>query len=381
MALSGLRDMSVIDEPPQERYPVQTYVAEHNQALINTAITREVNRGGQVFYIHNRVETITNCASKLKEMFPNARIAYAHGQMTQEQISDIWSDMVDGEIDVLVCTTIVEIGVDIQNANTLIIENADRFGLAQLYQLRGRVGRGNKRAYAYFTFRRDKQLSEVAAKRLEAIKEFTRFGSGYKIAMRDLQIRGAGNILSAQQHGHLESVGYDMYMKMLNTAIAEEKGELPDNFTDCALDIQAQAHIPETYIETVAGRFEIYRKIAKLKTSAEAEDLLGEVKDRYGKPPEAIKGLIKVSLARNKAAALGITEVSQRDNFLVLCVKELSEKQITALLKKYPKRLLFDPPPKPAVKIKVKSLNENPEPLTLLDEVLTVLQDEKTSKK
>jgi transcription-repair coupling factor (superfamily II helicase) len=238
MAMSGIRDMSVIEEPPQDRYPVQTYVIEYNIGTLVQAIVRELRRGGQVYYIHNRVETIVSCTAKLKELLPEARIAYAHGQMSEDEMSDIWEQLVEHEIDILVCTTIIETGVDVPNVNTLIIEDADRFGLSQLYQLRGRVGRSNRRGYAYFTFRKDKVLTEVATKRLNAMREFTQFGSGFRIALRDLEIRGAGSILGGRQHGHMEAVGYDMYLQLLNEAIAEQKGEAPPpSPEDCLIDM------------------------------------------------------------------------------------------------------------------------------------------------
>lgn len=249
MAMSGIRDMSVIEEPPQDRYPVQTYVVEYNAGMILQAITKELKRGGQVYYIHNRVDSISGCAARLQELLPDARIAYAHGQMTEEKMSGIWNSLVEHEIDILVCTTIIETGVDVPNVNTLIIEDSDRFGLSQLYQLRGRVGRSNKRAYAYFTFRREKVLSEIASKRLNAMREFTQFGSGFRIALRDLEIRGAGSILGGKQHGHMEAVGYDMYLRLLTEAIAEEKGEPVEKAADCSVDIRIDAHIPEKYIE------------------------------------------------------------------------------------------------------------------------------------
>ena len=238
MAMSGIRDMSVIEEPPSDRYPVQTYVIEHQHGILIQAIQKELRRGGQVYYIHNRIETLQACAYKISQSIPGIRIGIAHGQMPENELSEIWRQLLDREIDILVCTTIIETGVDVSNVNTLIIEDADRFGLSQLYQLRGRVGRSSRRAYAYFTFRRGKVLSEVAAKRLEAIRELTQFGSGFKIAMRDLEIRGVGSILSAKQHGHMEAVGYDMYLKLLEEAIAENKGEAkPRAAEDCLIDV------------------------------------------------------------------------------------------------------------------------------------------------
>lgn len=313
MAMSGIRDMSVIEEPPQDRYPVQTYVIEYNVGTIVQAIVRELRRGGQVYYIHNRVDTITACTAKLQELLPDARIAFAHGQMSEEEMSDIWEQLVEHEIDILVCTTIIETGVDVPNVNTLIIEDSDRFGLSQLYQLRGRVGRSNRRGYAYFTFHKDKILTEVATKRLNAMREFTQFGSGFRIALRDLEIRGAGSLLGGRQHGHMESVGYDMYLRLLSEAIAEEKGETPERIPECLVDIQIDAHIPEKYIESLNQRIDIYRKIILVSQDEDKSDLIDELIDRYGEPPKAVVGLIEVSLIRNKAAHLGITEISQKN--------------------------------------------------------------------
>ncbi|MDE7137250.1 MAG: transcription-repair coupling factor, partial [Ruminococcus sp.] len=296
MAMSGIRDMSVLEEPPQDRYPVQTYVIEYNMSTIIQAIVRELRRGGQVYYIHNRIETIQACVARLQERLPEARIAYAHGQMSEEEMSDIWEKLVEHEIDILVCTTIIETGVDVPNVNTLIIDDADRFGLSQLYQLRGRVGRSNRRGYAYFTYQKDKVLTEVAAKRLNAMREFTQFGSGFRIALRDLEIRGAGSILGGRQHGHMEAVGYDMYLKLLSEAVAEEKGEKPEKIPECLIDIQIDAHIPEKYISSLNQRIDIYRKIMIVNNKEDKADLIDELIDRYGEPPKSVLGLIEVSL-------------------------------------------------------------------------------------
>ena len=267
MAMTGIRDMSMLEEAPQDRHPVQTYVMEHDMGILAEAIQKELRRGGQVYYLHNRVDTITRAAARIHEFLPEARIGIAHGKMEEEELSEIWSNLLNGEIDVLVCTTIIETGVDVPNVNTLIIENADRLGLAQLHQIRGRVGRSTRRAYAYLTFTRGKELSEIATRRLSAIREYTEFGSGFQIAMRDLEIRGAGNILGAQQHGHMEAVGYDMYIQMLSEAIAEERGEKPQKpEEECLIDLQVEAHIPEEYIESIPQRLSIYRRIADIRT-------------------------------------------------------------------------------------------------------------------
>jgi transcription-repair coupling factor (superfamily II helicase) len=342
MAMSGIRDMSVIEEAPGNRYPVQTYVMPEDTGIINSAISKELKRGGQVYYIHNRVETISLCAGKLKQFFPDANVVFAHGQMDEAEMNRIWEDMVDGEIDILVCTTIIETGVDVPNVNTLIIENSDRFGLSQLYQLRGRVGRSNRRAYAYLTFKKQKVLSEIAEKRLTAMREFTQFGSGFRIAMRDLEIRGAGSILGGRQHGHMESVGYEMYIKLLNEAVAELKGEIPKKRTSCLIDLKIDAHIPETYIESLNRRLDVYRKIAALQTREDSDDLIDELIDIYGEPPKTIMGLIEISLLRNIAGALGIKEITRQKNQLYFTVTSLTPQQVDNLQRIFPNRITFN---------------------------------------
>ena len=353
MAMSGIRDMSVLEEPPSDRYPVQTYVIEYNAGTIVQAIVRELRRGGQVYYIHNRVESIAACASRLKEFIPEARVAVAHGQMDEDEMSDIWEQLVEHEIDILVCTTIIETGVDVPNVNTLIIEDADRFGLSQLYQLRGRVGRSNRRGYAYFTYRRDKVLTEIATKRLNAMKEFTQFGSGFRIALRDLEIRGAGSILGGKQHGHMEAVGYDMYIRLLSEAIAEEKGEKPEKVPECVVDIQINAHIPEDYISSLNQRIDMYRKIMLVNNDTDKLDLVDELLDRYGDPPDSVIGLIDVSLLRNKAAHLGITEITQRNGAMYFYTQYISPEQIAALSKAYRGQITFNGSGKSYVSVKI----------------------------
>lgn len=353
MAMSGIRDMSVLEEPPQDRQPVQTYVVEYNTSMIIQAITRELRRGGQIYYIHNRIETIQSCTAKLQEYFPEARIAYAHGQMNEEKMSDIWEKLVEHEIDILVCTTIIETGVDVPNVNTLIIDDADRFGLSQLYQLRGRVGRSSRRGYAYFTYQKDKVLTEIAGKRLNAMREFTQFGSGFRIALRDLEIRGAGSILGGKQHGHMEAVGYDMYLKLLSEAVAEERGEKPEKIPECLIDVQINAHIPENYISSLNQRIDVYRKIMTVNTSEDKTDLIDELIDRYGEPPEAVMGLIEVSLLRNKAGHLGITEISQKNGSMYFYTEYLSAEQITALSMKYKGKITFNGSGKSYVSVKI----------------------------
>ena len=318
MAMSGLRDMSSIDEAPSDRHPVQTYVLEHNDGVLIDAVNKELRRGGQVYYLHNRVESIVQRAAKLKQMLPHARVGIAHGKMSEDELSDVWKKLLEHEIDVLVCTTIIETGVDVPNANTLIIEDADRMGLSQLHQLRGRVGRSPRRAYAYFCFKRGRQLSEVASKRLEAIRQFTEFGSGFKIAMRDLEIRGAGSILGGEQHGNMEAVGYDMYLKLLADAVNEEKGIESHEDMSCTVDLNISAHIPEKYIESLPARLGIYRRIADIRDETDATDVIDELCDRFGEPPKAVMGLIEISLLRGRASAAGITEITGVPNAAVL---------------------------------------------------------------
>ncbi|MEG2174170.1 MAG: transcription-repair coupling factor [Oscillospiraceae bacterium] len=318
MAMSGIRDMSIIEEAPQDRHPVQTYVLEHDWSVVAEALRREIRRGGQAFYLHNRVETIDRCALQLRELLPNARIAVAHGKVGEEELARLWQSLVDHESDILVCTTIIETGVDVPNCNTLIIEDADRMGLSQLYQLRGRVGRSSRRAYTYLTFRPAKVLTEVAAKRLTAIREFTSFGSGFRIAMRDMEIRGAGSVLGAQQHGHMEAVGYEMYLRLLSEAVAESRGQPIKKNAECQVDIQIDAHIPQDYIESLAQRLDIYKKIAAAENEADAHDVLDELIDRFGEPPTTVSGLLDVALVRNRAAAVGVREILQRGDQVLL---------------------------------------------------------------
>ena len=330
MALSGIRDMSTIEEPPADRYPVQTFVMEHNNAIIDDAIRREVERGGQVYYLHNRVDTIDQCAGALKRRIPGLSVAVAHGQMGEDALSDIMHAMADGDIQVLVCTTIIETGLDIPNANTLIIENADRFGLSQLHQLRGRVGRSTRHAYAYFTYRPDKNLTEVAEKRLSAIRDFAEFGSGFKIAMRDLEIRGAGNLLGAEQSGHMMSVGYDMYLKLLDEAVLEEKGEAP-KLPECTADLNVTANVDRDYVSRGEERMDLYRRMAAIRTQEDADDLLDEIIDRYGDPPKGVLNLIGIALLRAQAQQTGIQDIRQKAGDVLFTLHNLNFEAVSAL--------------------------------------------------
>ncbi|MBP3706697.1 MAG: transcription-repair coupling factor [Clostridia bacterium] len=353
MAMSGLRDMSSIDEAPGDRYPVQTYVLEHNDGVLIDAINKELRRGGQVYYLHNNTETITRCASRLRQNLPQAKIGIAHGQMPEEELSDVWQKLIEREIDILVCTTIIETGVDVPNANTLIIENADRMGLSQLHQLRGRVGRSARRAYAYFCYNGNRVLSEVASKRLEAIREFTEFGSGFKIAMRDLEIRGAGSILGGEQHGNMEAVGYDMYLKLLSDAVNEEKGIKVQPSPECTVDLNISAHIPDSYIDSVPARLGIYKRIADIRNSEDMSDVIDELCDRFGEPPQAVMGLINVAMIRNKAAAAGIFEITSTPGSVHLHTTNLNPDVATKLSSAFGERFSVSAINKPAYIIKM----------------------------
>ena len=330
MALSGIRDMSTIEVPPADRYPVQTYVMEHNNTIIDDAIRKEIQRGGQVYYLHNRVETIDQFASALKRRMPDITVAVAHGKMGEDALSDVMQSMADGEIQVLVCTTIIETGLDIPNVNTLIIENADRFGLSQLHQLRGRVGRSTRHAYAYFTYRPDKSLTEVAEKRLSAIRDFAEFGSGFKIAMRDLEIRGAGNLLGAEQSGHMMSVGYDMYLKLLDEAVLEEQGGKPREI-DCTADLNVTANVEPDYVARGEERMDLYRRMAAIRSRENADDLLDEIIDRYGEPPKGVLNLVDIALLRAQARSVGVCDIKQKAGDLMFTLVQLDFEAVSKL--------------------------------------------------
>ena len=379
MALSGLRDMSTLEEPPQDRQPVQTYVMEHDWAVVEDAIRRELGRGGQVYYLHNRVESIDLTASRLQKMLgPEVRIVVGHGKMGEKELSAVMQAMVDGEADILVCTTIIETGIDISNVNTLIIEDADKMGLAQLHQIRGRIGRSARRAYAYLTYRRGKVLQETAAKRLAAIREYVEFGSGFKIAMRDLEIRGAGNLLGPEQSGYLMSVGYDLYLKLLEEAVLEEKGEERKVETECSADLTVNANIPERYVPAAEQRMDLYRRIAAIRTDEDASDLLDEMLDRYGEAPKSVLALLDVALLRAAAAKAGVSDISQKGSSLKLQLALFRPEALVAVcgMPKYRQRLTLSAGDTPSLTLRLKPGADVLESATELVEDLRLATEE-----
>ena len=357
MALSGLRDMSTIEEPPADRQPVQTYVLEHDWAILEDAMRKELSRGGQIYYLHNRVESIDLTASRIQKLLgPEVHVVTGHGKMGEQELSAVMRAMVEGEADVLVCTTIIETGIDISNVNTLIIEDADKMGLAQLHQIRGRIGRSARRAYAYLTFRKGKVLQEIAAKRLSAIREYVEFGSGFRIAMRDLEIRGAGNLLGPEQSGYLMSVGYDLYLKLLEEAVLEERGEEKQIETECSADLTVNANIPERYVSSPEQRMDLYRRIAAIRSNDDASDLLDELLDRYGEAPKPVLALLDVALLRAAAAKAGISDITQKKDVLRFQLAVFRPEAVVKVcgLNKYRQRLTVAAGEDPALKLKLK---------------------------
>ena len=360
MSIVGVRDMSVIYEPPHNRKPVQTYVLEYDQEVITEAITKEIERGGQVFYLFNQVEGIEKKANEISMLVPEAKVGFAHGKMSGRELEEIMESFINHEINVLVCTTILESGIDIPNANTIIVENADRLGLAQLYQIRGRVGRSDKQAYAYITYKRDKLLSEVADKRLKAIKEFTEFGSGFKIAMRDLEIRGAGSMLGEMQHGHMEQVGYDTYCKLLDEVIKEMQGIEVVEEQDVQIDLAVSSYIPDNFIENSSQKIEIYQNIALCRTEEELQNVIDEVIDRYGRLPKELENLIDIARIKQLARKANILKIAQKENGIVFYfVKEkIKPEMVNTLITKYPMLVKFSNAVEPYVTLRIKE-NEN----------------------
>lgn len=390
MSLIGIRDMSVLEEPPMDRVPIQTYVMEYNEEMVREAINRELARGGQVYYVYNRVSSIDEITNEIAKLVPEANVAFAHGQMREHELEKIMYGFISGDIDVLVSTTIIETGLDISNVNTMIIHDADQLGLSQLYQLRGRVGRSNRTAYAFLMYRKNKMLKEVAEKRLSAIREFTELGSGFKIAMRDLEIRGAGNLLGAEQHGHMESVGYDLYCKMLNEAVLEEKGEeVLENF-ETAVDLDLDAFIPERYIMNEYQKLDIYKRIAGIENDGDAEDMLEELLDRFGDPPKAVQNLLSVAALKALAHRIYVSEIKQQQDSLRITMYErarVNPAGIPKLLERYGSELTFkmETNPyfiyKPRKKNPRERINFLEKARSFLDEMITELEETPVVKK
>lgn len=376
MAMIGIRDMSVISNPPENRHPVQTFILEYDRDVLREAIQKELGRGGQVYYVHNRVEGIERIAEEISKMVPEARIAVGHGKMSERELEEIMMETLAGEIDILVCTTIIETGLDIPNINTIIIENADCMGLAQLYQLRGRVGRSTRLAYCYLTYRKDKALQEVAVKRLMAIKEFTEFGSGFKIAMRDLEIRGAGNLLGAQQHGAMEAVGYDMYCNLLQKAIARQQGKLVEEEIITSIELSVNAYIPDDFIESHALRIELYKRIASVTTLQDARDVTDEVIDRFGEPPIPVTNLIRIALLKHQASTCGISDIIQKNGRLLFYLTPhctLQPEKIKELAKQHLGKLLYSNGEKPYLTYLLENTGEE----AILDTIAEILNSMK----
>lgn len=358
MSILGIRDMSVIYEPPQNRKPVQTYVLEYDIEVVKEAITKELEHNGQVFYLYNKVEGIERKADQLQKLVPEAKIGIAHGQMTGRQLENVMQDFIDKKINVLVCTTILESGIDIPNANSIIVENADRLGLSQLYQIRGRVGRSDIQGYSYIMYKKDKLLSEVADKRLKAIKEFTEFGSGFKIAMRDLEIRGAGSILGELQHGHMEQVGYDMYCKLLDQVVREMKGEEPkrEEDIDVQIELNVSSYIPDEFIDDSNLKIEIYQNIALCRNEEEIKDIIDELIDRYGNLPTEIENLIEIARIRNISRDKHINKISQNNEKIIFYFneKDFDFSVVDKLIKIYGIRIKFSPAKNPYITYHLK---------------------------
>ena len=357
MSIVGMRDMSVIYEPPQNRKPVQTYVLEYDPEVIKEAITKEIERNGQVFYLFNNVEGIEKKATEISDLVDEAKVEYAHGKMTGNQLENIMQDFIEKKINVLVCTTILESGIDIPNANTIIVENADRLGLAQLYQIRGRVGRSDKQAYAYITYKRDKMLTEVAEKRLKAIKEFTEFGSGFKIAMRDLEIRGAGSLMGEIQHGHMEQIGYDMYCELLNQVVKEIKGEEIIEEIDVQIDLDVTSYIPEEYISNSNSKIEIYQKIALCKNEDDLQNITDEIIDRYGQMPYEVENLLDIARIKSLAKEKYVLKISQKRENIIFYFdnSKFNFDIVDKLMKIYRNRIKFSPSKDPYITFKLEN--------------------------
>lgn len=377
MSLTGVRDISVIETPPEERYPIQTYVVEFNDQLIRDAIMRELSRDGQVFFVYNRVETIMDMSAYLHKLIPEANIAIAHGQMTERELENVMIDFMDRKYDILLCTTIIETGIDIQNCNTMIIYDADKMGLSQLYQLRGRVGRSNRIAYAYFTYMKDKVLTEVAEKRLKAIKEFTELGSGFKIAMRDLEIRGAGNMMGSSQHGHMASIGYDLYCKMLEEAINKIKGNISEDSIETTIDIKLDAYIPENYIKDQVQKIQVYKKIAAIGSYDEMCEVQEEIEDRFSDIPTSVDNLINIAYLKSIANSMGILEVKEvndKINIIFANKDKISKPLVSKVLSDYRKELAIKLGDEPIIYYNLKGIKKE----NLINRLIEILKDLQT---
>lgn len=363
MSLVGIRDISVLEDPPEERYPVQTYVMEHNTELIKDGIIRELARKGQVFYLYNRVRGIELKAEEIKRLVPEARVATAHGQMNEKELEDVMYGFINAEFDVLVCTTIIESGLDMPNVNTIVVEDADRMGLSQLYQIRGRVGRSNRLAYAYITYKKDKALSEVAEKRLQAIKEFTEFGSGFRIAMRDLEIRGAGNLLGPEQHGHMETVGYEMYCKLLEEAVHELSGnEISTSIEEISIDLNVSAFIDDEYINSEEQKIDMYKKIASIQNEIDIIDIKDELLDRYGDIPEEVESLLDIASIKSLAREGGFSSISQKEEIVIFQLSKVERTQnvstyLGKIMDKYPRRIMFNASSNPYITFRLSNIS------------------------
>ena len=381
MSLIGIRDMSVLEEAPVDRMPIQTYVMEYNDEMVREAIERELSRGGQVYYVYNKVKDIEEITARIQKLVPEANVVYAHGQMREHKLENIMLDFINGEIDVLVSTTIIETGLDISNANTMIIHDADQLGLSQMYQLRGRVGRSNRMAYAFLLYRRDKLLKEVAEKRLAAIREFTDLGSGFKIAMRDLEIRGAGNLLGAEQHGHMEAVGYDLYCKMLNEAVKHLKGEIEVEPYTTTVDLNVDAFIPSSYIPNEYQKLDIYKRIASIENEEEMDDMLEELIDRYGDVPRKVQQLLTIAMLKALAHSAYVIAVEQKGDVFKFVMYEQAKvkvEKIPALITQYKGSLKFTVDTNPYFTYQKKAKNKKEKDEDVLDLVKKVLNDIKT---
>ncbi len=375
MSLVGVRDMSIIETPPEERYPVQTYVVEASPQLLREAIRKELGRGGQVYYVHNRVETIDKAALQVQELVPEARIGVAHGQMSEQSLENVMLDFMEGKLDVLVCTTIIETGLDIPNVNTLIVDDADRLGLSQLYQLRGRVGRSNRVAYAYLTYNKDKVLSEVAEKRLSAIREFTELGAGFKIAMRDLEIRGAGNLLGAEQHGHVAAVGFDLYCRMLEEAVRKFKGEELPVEQNVSIDLQVKAYIPQEYIRDPGIKIDFYQRIYAARNKEELAQIREELTDRFGQPPQALDNLLKIAGIKVVAADLKVQSIAQEKDIIKIKMEKdhtLTGFQLMEVARKFRRQLSFSTAGTLEIMVNIRNIQRQ-EILNFLEEVVMEL--------